>query len=154
MNIENYSSRFGTAADGEAIFAVMEKAFKVEKDSARWHGWYRMATNDFRRFRVLEMDGKIIGVAHIAQMRFWVGSCEITHGDVGEVSVLPEFQGKGYGSKLLTHMLNKDDRHAIPVYLETNKESNVRFYERFGFKVKEHGIIPETDVPAWFMLRS
>ena len=66
----------------------------------------------------------------------------------------PEFQGKGYGSLLVGNMLNMiDNEDPQPVYLETNKDMNVPFYQKFGFNVKKEMIIPKTDVPVWFMMR-
>ncbi|MFW9827259.1 MAG: hypothetical protein ACFFEY_06710 [Candidatus Thorarchaeota archaeon] len=41
----------------------------------------------------------------------------------------------------------------MPSYLETNNEKNLSFYQRYGFEIIEHTIIPETYVPLWCMLR-
>ena len=71
------------------------------------------------------------------------------------LGVDPAYQGKGYGSTLMEYMLDKIDiTTPLPVFLETSTEINVRFYKRFGFEVVEEGIIPETDVEQWFLLRS
>ncbi|MFQ6041112.1 MAG: GNAT family N-acetyltransferase [Candidatus Poribacteria bacterium] len=122
--------RCGTQKDAEGIFEVMSKAFHIEENSSRWHSWKRLATNDATRFRVLEIDGKIISVAHIARHRLAVGSCEIAKGDVGEVSTLPEFQDKGYGSALMRDVVgwmreNDYDISRLGGYSV--------FYRRFGY---------------------
>jgi len=39
------------------------------------------------------------------------------------------------------------------VYLEASLEKNVKYYEKFGFKLIKEALIPETDVNLWFMLR-
>ena len=50
-------------------------------------------------------------------------------------------------------MLEKIDEHKVPVYLETSTEKNIKFYEKFEFKVMKEAIIPDTRVPAYYMLR-
>ncbi len=122
--------RCGTQRDAEGIFEVMSKAFHVEENSSKWHSWKSLAVNDAKRFRVLEMEDNIISVAHIARHRLAVGSCEIAKGDVGEVSTLPAFQGKGYGSALMRDVVrwmreNDYDMSRLGGYSV--------FYRRFGY---------------------
>ncbi|MHA2288748.1 MAG: GNAT family N-acetyltransferase [Promethearchaeota archaeon] len=70
------------------------------------------------------------------------------------LGVDPVHQGKGYGSLLMEYMLEKiDSSSPLPVFLETSTEINVKFYKRFRFEVVKEGIIPETDVDQWYLLR-
>lgn len=69
------------------------------------------------------------------------------------IGVAPRFQGKGYASKLLRPMLSKIDKEHLPCYLETIDEKNVSIYERFGFKIVDKSIVPETRFTNWAMLR-
>jgi len=70
------------------------------------------------------------------------------------LGVEPTHQGKGYGSLLMEYMLEIiDNTNPLPVFLETSTELNVKFYKRFGFEVMKEGIIPETDVDQWYLLR-
>ncbi len=69
------------------------------------------------------------------------------------LAVDPKEQGKGYGSLLLNAKFKEIDKQGLPIYLETNNEKNVSFYQNHGFEVLEHMIIPETEVPNWIMLR-
>ena len=69
------------------------------------------------------------------------------------IGVDPEFQGKGYASRLLRGMLSRIDEEGLPCYLETEKEKNVSLYQHFDFKVVEEYIVPETTVKLWAMLR-
>ncbi len=57
------------------------------------------------------------------------------HWHLGPVGVLPSHQGKGIGTKLLSRFCHEVDECLAPAYLETDADKNVRFYERFGFKV-------------------
>ncbi len=51
------------------------------------------------------------------------------------LSVRPEFQRRGVGSRLVVPMLEAAERSSVPCYLETSDRANVAFYERFGFVV-------------------
>jgi len=70
------------------------------------------------------------------------------------IGVAKRFQGKGYASKLLRPMLSKIDKEHLPCYLETIDEKNVSIYERFGFKIIDKSIVPETKFTNWVMLRN
>jgi ribosomal protein S18 acetylase RimI-like enzyme len=69
------------------------------------------------------------------------------------LGVDPQFQGRGYASKLVRPMLRKADQEKLPCYLETNDEADVAIYRHFGFKVIEEGAIPNTTIKNWAMLR-
>ena len=60
------------------------------------------------------------------------------HWYLQSLAVEPKEQGKGYGSFLLRSMFEKIDKQGLPVYLETNTESNVVFYQKHGFEILEH----------------
>lgn len=71
------------------------------------------------------------------------------------LGVHPDGQGAGTGRTLLQTAL--DDvlrREVAPVYLETGTERNVRFYERFGFRVREKEVpLVPGSVRHWTMIR-
>jgi GNAT superfamily N-acetyltransferase len=69
------------------------------------------------------------------------------------VGVDPEYQGNGYGGRLIKSMLCKAAEAGLPCYLETETESNVRLYQHFGFEVIDEFIVPGTPVKIWVMLR-
>lgn len=69
------------------------------------------------------------------------------------IGVDPEYQGKGYASRLIRGMLAGADEDGLPCYLETELEENVPIYEHFGFHTLEEYIIPGTTVKMWLMLR-
>ena len=62
------------------------------------------------------------------------------------IGVDPQFQGRGYASKLLRPMLARIDEEGLPCYLETLEGQNVRFYKHFGFKVMEESNVPDTSL--------
>ncbi|KAF2197447.1 acetyltransferas-like protein [Delitschia confertaspora ATCC 74209] len=53
------------------------------------------------------------------------------------VTILPEWQGKGVGRRLMEVVLEKADREGVSCYLESSRrEPNVAIYEKFGFELK------------------
>jgi ribosomal protein S18 acetylase RimI-like enzyme len=71
------------------------------------------------------------------------------------LGVAQEYQGQGFGGKLLRALIEKAELEGKPLYLETQKEENVSLYEKYGFSVKKKIIIPEPlNLPMWLMFRS
>jgi len=50
-------------------------------------------------------------------------------------------------------VLSRIDEEHLPCYLDTEEEENVPLYQRYGFRVVEELIIPDTDIRLWAMLR-
>lgn len=65
----------------------------------------------------------------------------------------PEHQGRGLGSQLLRAFTARCDAARTLGYLETDRERNVRLYERHGFTVVRDAIVPGMDSRMWFMQR-
>jgi ribosomal protein S18 acetylase RimI-like enzyme len=69
------------------------------------------------------------------------------------LGVDPAHQGSGLGGKLMQPVLAKADAAGLPVYLETQNESNLPFYERHGFKVAGSGESPKSKLAVWALVR-
>jgi ribosomal protein S18 acetylase RimI-like enzyme len=69
------------------------------------------------------------------------------------IGVASRLQGQGFGEKLLRVLLEKSDREGIPVYLETETEINIRWYERYGFEQIKKINLPVINLPMWEMVR-
>jgi ribosomal protein S18 acetylase RimI-like enzyme len=69
------------------------------------------------------------------------------------IGVDPQFQGKGYATRLIKPMLARIDDEHLGCYLDTNNENNVAIYQHFGFKVLKKYQIPGADVINWSMFR-
>jgi ribosomal protein S18 acetylase RimI-like enzyme len=64
----------------------------------------------------------------------------------------PRFQGKGVGTSLMRPVLERCDEQGHAADLETQKESNLAYYRRFGFEVSH--IIDKYKAPKiWLMHR-
>jgi GNAT superfamily N-acetyltransferase len=69
------------------------------------------------------------------------------------LSIAPEHQRKGAGTALIAPGLDRADDERMPAYLETQRESNVPFYRRFGFELTDV-IGLDDSPPLWLMWRS
>ncbi|MHA1991681.1 MAG: GNAT family N-acetyltransferase [Candidatus Hodarchaeales archaeon] len=70
------------------------------------------------------------------------------------IGVQLDFQGKGFGGKMLRAVVEKADTEGKPIYLETQTETNVSLYEKYGFYVYKKKDLPEPmNLPFWFMIR-
>jgi GNAT superfamily N-acetyltransferase len=76
----------------------------------------------------------IIEVAEVAAGRWYVDqSCEPLH--VIDISMLPEYRGRGIGSALLRNLIAKAGRSGAAVSLSVEiSNPAVRLYERLGFR--------------------
>lgn len=70
------------------------------------------------------------------------------------IGVGPKDQNKGYGRQLLSTPIKKIDLERIPIYLETNTETNVEIYRHFGFHILQKVVIPGTKIFHWSLLRN
>ena len=83
----------------------------------------------------------------------WKRHTPFRHWILQFIGVDPVHQGKGYAGTLLESMLARIDEENLPCYLTTSDENNVSLYQHYGFEVIEKGVIPDTEVSVWAMLR-
>jgi ribosomal protein S18 acetylase RimI-like enzyme len=74
------------------------------------------------------------------------------HWHLGPVAVDSNLQGQGIGGALLADFCARMEDSRALSYLETDKAENVRFYEKFGFRVVAEAEV--LGVRNWFMSRS
>lgn len=75
------------------------------------------------------------------------------HFYLDNIGVLPSAQGKGLASKLIRPILEMADAQKVAVYTDTVTESNVGFYEHFGFENVEKSEVPKTGITVWALRR-
>jgi ribosomal protein S18 acetylase RimI-like enzyme len=73
------------------------------------------------------------------------------HFHLGPVASDAGKQGRGIGSAMMEAFCERVDRDNALAYLETDKDVNVAFYEKFGFETVGEEIV--IGVPNWFMRR-
>jgi ribosomal protein S18 acetylase RimI-like enzyme len=73
------------------------------------------------------------------------------HWYLATLGVARAAQRRGVGAALLARWLEGVDRDRVPAYLETDREANIRFYERAGFSLKGEGLV--LGLRVWQMQR-
>ncbi len=68
---------------------------------------------------------------------------EEAHWYLGVLGTRPDRQGQGLGSLVVAPVLDEADAESQPAYLETATESNLGFYGRLGFGVRNDVGIPD-----------
>lgn len=82
-----------------------------------------------------------------------VRAIEGSHWRLEFFGVEPALQGAGVGKDLIATGHAAADAAGERVYLETFTTRNVDWYERRGYRVVIEGIVPDTDVPVWGLIR-
>jgi GNAT superfamily N-acetyltransferase len=73
------------------------------------------------------------------------------HSHFGPFGVEPALQGRGIGTQVLHEYCRGLDEVGLVGYLETDKEVNVRLYQRFGFEVVGESTV--LGVRCWYQRR-
>lgn len=126
----NIIFRCATKSDAESIFHVLSSAFQLEKNSFKWNNMRDVAYNLTENFLLLERDNEVIGTVMISPHWLRVGCAKILKGDVGEVAILREFQGRGFGTILMQECVSHLKKNGFHV---SRLGGLTRFYSRFGY---------------------
>ncbi len=97
-----------------------------------------------------------VGTGGFVRVGQWMGAwarhdLAEPHWHLGPVAVDRHLQGRGIGSLLMAEYCARLDRLNAVGYLETDRPTNVTFYERFGFQTTGEAAVLST--PNWFMRR-
>jgi GNAT superfamily N-acetyltransferase len=76
----------------------------------------------------------------------------VAHYFIAYAGVLPEWQGEGVGSALVSCLLERCDTERAPGYLEATSERAAAFYSRHGFVVTDE-VRLKNGPPLWLMWR-
>jgi putative acetyltransferase len=135
-------------ADAPAIFAVTEAAFRTAAHSA---GTEQFIVNALRRAGALavslvaDLDGSVIG--HVAVSPVTVADGAADWFGLGPISVLPQHQRSGVGSRLMLAVLQAlRDRGAAGCMLV----GDPGYYRRFGFRAEP--VLNCPGVPAEYFM--
>ncbi|AWK72065.1 GNAT family N-acetyltransferase [Rhodococcus oxybenzonivorans] len=85
-----------------------------------------------------------IDSAHPAEPRHWY---------LATIGTSGAGRGGGYGKALMQSRLDRCDAEGLPSYLESSKQGNIPYYERFGFEVTREIRIPDGGPAVWAMWR-
>ena len=128
--IDNVIFRKATKNDADSIFRVLASAFQLIDGDFKWRNMRGLAYNATESFLVLCKDEKIIGTVMISPHWLKVGSVNVLKGDVGEVAVLRELHGQGYGTRLMQECVRYLSENGFHL---SRLGGLVKFYKRFGY---------------------
>ena len=139
-----------TEKDHSAVFNLIESAFREAEfaDNTEQFLVERLRKSDAfipELSMVAEIDGKIVGHILLTKLKIKNKSNEFDSLALAPVSVLPEFQGKGIGGKLIVeaHKKAKELGHKSIVLL-----GHENYYPRFGYEqADKYGIELPFEVP-------
>lgn len=140
--VHHKNGLYGAIANGRVIGVLGMLPPKRCKPSPR--DWVRLMP-------ALLTSNSPLGTLRLA---IWLGTWaridpSAPHWHLGPLAVAPSWQHRGVGTKLMDYALKKGSGENI--YLETDKISNVGFYEGFGFSVLATPSVLST--PGWVMMR-
>ena len=128
FKLDGVTLRDMTADDVTAVEVLERRLFPVDAWPMQMF-FDELAQVDTRRYVVAEADGQIVAYAGLM--------CIEPIADVQTIAVVPEFEGRGIGSAILTELIEEARRRgAVEVLLEV-REDNPRaqaLYVRFGFE--------------------
>ncbi len=117
-----------------AYRGLEEYAYTSTRDIKQYFRW--LINRDRDGFFVAEVDGKPVGF--VACDANWVSFYENEKmGEIHEIFVHPDWQGKGIGSALLSKALDYAKgrgRRMAGLWVGVGNVRARKFYERFGFK--------------------
>lgn len=124
---------FGPArlGDTEDILPLLKRAFRVEPGSERERATHRLVRAEPDQFVVLRDHGEVVAAAHVARHDLRVGEAVVRKADVGHVAVMPERQGCGLGTELMTRL---HPFLATEGYHFARLGGLMPFYSRFGYE--------------------
>ncbi len=128
FKLDGVTLRNMTPDDITAVEVLERRLFPVDAWPMQMF-FDELAQIDTRRYVVAEADGKIVAYAGLM--------CIEPIADVQTIAVVPEFEGRGIGSAILTELIEEARRRgAVEVLLEVRAD-NPRaqaLYVRFGFE--------------------
>jgi ribosomal protein S18 acetylase RimI-like enzyme len=144
-----YGEVYATSSNLEGL------AVWVYSENIEMTNWRNMRAGGFKLYRKVGRDA-IVRMSKIGTFTSTLHKkhASFPHIYLAPIGVDPEFQGKGYASKLLRPMLNRLDQDKVHCFLETQSETNVDIYLHYGFQVLNKTTIPDTKIEHWLMERS
>jgi ribosomal protein S18 acetylase RimI-like enzyme len=102
---------------------------------------------------ILRVFGRRAGVGRQVGETMEAAHPEEPHWYLSTIGTDPDARGAGHGQVLMRSRLERCDIEHAPAYLESSKEENVPYYQRFGFEVTGEIVIPNGGPTLWAMWR-
>ncbi len=141
-----------------AIFGHLPGQTLVARQDQRIVGAIRIVKWPQCQVSALMMVPFVIGIERCESWRWLITRCVWVRHDpwrhhlhIAPLGVEPDLHGGGIGSQLLRRFCDLAEEASLPGYLETDRQENVRLYQRFGFLTSaKASILGRT---TWFMWR-
>lgn len=130
-NKTDFNLRDATNDDIEFIFQLRTQTMKTDFDNT--FGWdedeqRKKAADEIQHAKVIMINQTDIGVIKVIH--------RIKELHLHQMQILPDYQGKGIGSQLVSQVLERAKNENVPVTLLVLKGAVAkRIYDRFGFSV-------------------
>lgn len=107
---------------------------------ALWDPPDRWGLTFFQELSMVPTLFRICGLSRLGRFNSVMTATKKVHPSASHVylfaiGVMPDLFGKGIGSQLMRHMLDRCDTEKVPAYLENTNEINTQFYLNHGFKI-------------------
>lgn len=146
----NITIRKEEKKDHKTVFNLIEKAFEKElmSDHKEQELVERLRKSEVfvpELSLVAEIEGQIVGYVLLTKIKIVNGILETESLAMAPVAVLPEFQGKGVGARLIESAHEKAKELGFGSVVLLGHEG---YYPRFGYKMaKDYGIRLPFEVP-------
>ena len=131
--IRNYRSD-----DLEEVIKILntftKESFAVYTEETLPNSFIENRLKELRVFLVLEISDKVIGFGFISPYKPFANFSET---GVLTYFLLPEYTGKGYGTKLFRQLINEGKERGITNYLahiNSKNEQSLNFHKKLGFE--------------------
>jgi len=130
-NDTDFNLRDATNDDIEFIFQLRTQTMKKDFDNT--FGWnedeqWKRAADEIQNAKIVEINQIDVGVIKV------IPKTKELH--LHQMQILPEYQGQGIGSKLVSQVLDRAENEKISVTLLVLKGAAAkRIYDRLGFSV-------------------
>jgi predicted N-acetyltransferase YhbS len=125
--------RTAAEKDIEGLLQVFSAAFNrnLEKNSDKLNAKKISINDDLQQWRVMIDDDKITGAVHIKKSWLHIGKTKILKGDIGDVCIHPEIQGRGLGTVILEDTIKWMKKNNYDL---SRLGGLCKYYSRFGYQ--------------------
>jgi len=125
------SFRPATPADADGVMDVLRAFPRLKPGGSEWQRQREAVRANAAQWRVGVAGGRVVSAIHAEPGAVWFGKRKVSWVDVGNVSVLPELQARGYGTQAMTDAVAWLRKAG---YAVSRLGGLTRFYSRFGYR--------------------
>jgi glucosamine-phosphate N-acetyltransferase len=126
--------------DYNLYLSLLENLTEVNKENITLEDFKKRINETLDIVHIIRYDNKIVASGSLFIMKKFV-HCLGNVGQIEDIIVDPNYRGLGLGKKIINYLVEKaKDANCYKVILNS-KESNVNFYKKIGFEIKEHQMV-------------